>query len=116
MRRLLILLLMLTLSVSNGAAVAAALCEHVDARAHAAALQSSDQGIAAEAHHEETAAAAVDKKAAFGDAAAAQLAGFLQPAEPALNLPAASEMPLRPGEAVRLSHRDTLPLLDPPLA
>lgn len=116
MHRLLILLLMLTLSVSNGSAVAAALCEHVDGKAHAAALLSSDTSVAAQAHHEETAAAAAEKKAAFADAAAAQLAGFVQPTEPALSMPAASEMTLRPGDAVRLSHRETRPLLTPPLA
>jgi hypothetical protein len=116
MRRLLLLLLMLTLSVTNGTAVAAAKCVHVDAEAHAAALLSSDLEIAAEAHGEEAAAATADKKAALADAAAVQLAGFLRPAGPALRTPDANEIPLRPGEAARLPHRATRPLLDPPLA
>jgi hypothetical protein len=115
MRRLLLLLLMLTLSVTNGAAVAAAVCEHRDARAHQAALASSDLEIAADAHHEEAAAAAAEKKAGLADAAAVQLAGFLQPAEPAFAVPAAVAMTLRPGDAARLSHRTTRPLLTPPL-
>lgn len=116
MRRLLALLLMLSLAVTNGAAVAAAACEHVDAGAHAAALLDSDLGIAAGAHHEEAAAAAADRKAALADAAAGQLAGFLRPADPVLPVPFAAAMPLRPGDGLRLSHRDTEPLLNPPLA
>jgi hypothetical protein len=117
MARLLTLLMMLVLAIANGPAVAAAICEHRDARSHAAAAASADAGVSAEAIGEETAAKAAGGDGALGDAASTLLAGYLLPAQP-------SPLPFRtieasagsPGEAAVLVGRSVPPLLEPPLA
>jgi hypothetical protein len=117
MARLLTLLMMLVLAIANGPAVAAAICEHRDARSHAAAAASADAGVSAEALGEEAAAKAAAGDAALGDAASTLLAGFLLPVQPS-SLPfravEASTMGL--GPAAVLTGRSVPPLLEPPLA
>ncbi len=115
--KLLSLLMMLALVFTNGAAVATAMCEHVDAQAHAYALQSTDAGIAATALNEEAAAAATAKKANLADAAAVQLAGYLLPSDPALPSPRSLD-PAKAAEAEpgKLASLSISPLLEPPLA
>lgn len=117
MTRLTSLLLMIALVITNGPAIASALCRHADAAAHAAALQSDDHGVAASAVEEDRAAAAASKKGMLADAASVQLAGFVTPSEPVLPLPLPTPSPIvravdedsPPGRALR-------PLLEPPLA
>ena len=115
--RLLTLLILFALAVTNGPAVAMAMCQHGDARAHSAARQSSDTGAAAAAMNEEAAAKAASEQASLGDAAGTLLAGYMLPGDP-LPLPkrvveaSVKHMPLlyEPG------GRTVRPLLEPPLA
>lgn len=117
MTRLLTLLLMFALAFTNGPAVASAICDHKDARAHAAALQSADAAIFIAAHGEEAAAKATSEKAALGDAATALMAGYILPPEAG----AFSVPPREPaGRPLRdkpiLDGVSVPPLLEPPLA
>lgn len=115
MSRLMTLLLILALALSNGAAVSAAICQHQDEAAHAAARGSADRGAAAEALVEESAAAAAEKQTA-GEIGGASLAGFI--------LPRTAGLPPRPSvrsvspaaESPHLSGRSLRPLLEPPAA
>jgi len=108
---------MLAFAATNGVAARAALCQHEDARAHIAALESGDAAIAAAAHGEDSADAAADKPGTLTVAAAASLAGLLIPPAPPMPAPA-------PGESVSahladppgLANRAIAPLLQPPLA
>jgi hypothetical protein len=114
--RLFALLLMLALVLTNGAAATSALCQHVDAGAHAVARASPVEEIAAEARGEEMAAAKA-QEGTLTDAAGLQLAGFTMPTALVLDAPIASDLisdrlrddPARYGRAIS-------PLLDPPLA
>lgn len=107
---------MLAFAATNGVAARAALCQHEDARAHIAALTSSDAAIAAAAHGEESADAAADKSGTLVDAAAASLAGLLIPPRTVIPAPALAErQPARPVEAPDLTNRSIAPLLQPPL-
>lgn len=116
MTRLISLFIMLALAVTNSSAVAAAMCQHVDAKAHAYALQSPDRDVAAVALEEEAAAAA-SKKGTLADAAAVQLAGFLLPSGPSISEPRSIESTSRaPTPPARLANRSISPLLEPPLA
>ena len=115
-RVLLALLIIFGLTISNGAGRAAALCQHADARAHAAALNSSDASMAAAASSEDSAAAAVGKDGALATAAAVSVASFILPADPIrfpTQLAGATEPFVR--DAARLSGRSSPPLLEPPL-
>lgn len=117
MARILSLLMMLAFVLTNGAAVASAMCQHVDAEAHAYARQSADTGIASEAMAEETAAAALSKKSALADAAGVHLAGFLQPSAADLPTPATTAALRAPAtEPAKLASMAISPLLEPPLA
>jgi hypothetical protein len=114
--RLLSLLMMLALVMTSGAAVPMAMCQHVDAGAHALALQSSESEVASVALAEESAAAAASKSA-LADAAAVQLAGFLLPADIELPAPPSLSALSRPAvHPAKLASRAISPLLEPPLA
>ena len=117
MVRLVTLLLMLVLAIANGPAVASAICQHQDARAHAAAVQSTDAGVAADALSEETAAKATSVDGALGDAAGTLLAGYMLPPEPVLLPPGFVDATIRsmPDDLGQVS-RSVPPLLEPPLA
>ena len=111
------LLIMVAFLLANGPAVAMAMCQHGDARAHAAALQSSEAGVSVVAQSEETAAKAESKKGSLSDAATTLLAGYILP-------PDSSRLELRLSERVDrymtsasgLGSRSVPPLLEPPLA
>lgn len=115
--RLVNLLLMLLLVVANGPAVATAICQHQDARAHAAAVQSADAGVSAEAVGEETAAKAALFDGALGEAAGTLLAGYMLPSEPVLFAPGLvpSTIGSMPDDPASIG-RSVPPLLEPPLA
>lgn len=117
MRRLLILLFMLAVGLTNAAAAPLALCQHSSAASHVAALESTDASTAAAAHSEEAAAAAAEKQGSLADVAASALSGVLLPG--GMILPSISEataLPWRPAESGQLTGRTVAPLLDPPLA
>jgi hypothetical protein len=117
MARLISLLMMLALVLTNGASVAAAVCQHADGRAHAAAIASADEEAAAEARGEEAAAKAAMRKGTLADAAAVQLAGFMLPPQVSLRAPERSEA-LAHTRADRRApaNRAIRPLLEPPSA
>ena len=117
MTRLASLLLMFALVITNGPAIASAMCRHTDAAAHANALQSHDRGIAAAAAKEDRAAASADRKGTLADAASVQLAGFVRPAEPVLHVPFQPKpLSLRAADDDGPPGRALRPLLEPPLA
>ena len=117
MTRLITLLIMFAFVFANGPAVAMAKCQHGDARAHAAALQSPEVEVSVVAQSEETAAKAVSKKASLTDAAATLLAGYILPTDPT-SFPrrfvdlTKTIMTNAPG----LGSRSVPPLLEPPHA
>ncbi|MDT9597360.1 hypothetical protein [Sphingosinicella rhizophila] len=108
--------MMLVLVVANGPAVAAAICQHQDVRVHAAALQSGDAGVAAEALDEESAAKAASTQGALGDAAATLLAGCMLPHAPELPRPDIGAACTGSADPPVLGSRTVPPLLEPPLA
>ncbi len=117
MARLLTLLMMFALVLTNSAAQAAAVCQHRDAATHAAARDSGDAGVAVGAMIEEAAAAEAEQAGILADAASAQLSGFVLPSDVSLSAPimgarlqaCVCDVDGRPGLAVD-------PLLEPPLA
>ena len=117
MARLLSLLIAFALVFTSGPAVAAAMCQHADAHAHAAARASLNMEVAAEALSEEAAAAKTLQNSTLADAAAVQLAGYVLAAEPVIPAPEASEpMGHYAPEDPALANRASRPLLEPPLA
>lgn len=115
--RFFVFLIALAFIATNGVAARAALCQHVDAQAHAAALESRDALTAAAAHHEAGAEAAAGKTGTLADAAAASLAGLLIPPRPVVPTPVVSKRTALPlANAPGLSSRAIRPLLKPPLA
>lgn len=115
MPRFLVLLLMLALTLGNGAAVAAAICQHHDARAHAAALQSPDKAVAAAAMSEDGAANSAEREGMLADGGGASLLGFLVPAQPALSLRAVERSSPPRVPTPGLAGLSSPPLLKPPL-
>lgn len=117
MTRLLTLLLIFALAFTKGPAVASAICDHKDAREHAAALLSEDAPTFIDAHGEEAAARAASERAALGDAATTLMAGYILP-------PEAGAFAVPPREPAGRPLRDkpilrgvsVPPLLKPPLA
>jgi len=117
MARLVTLLMIITLVVANGSAVAGAVCRHRDAREHAIARQSQDAKVMAVALTEEAAAAVAAKKGAFGSAASLALPAYILPAASLSSVPPAVQ-PVRGAEPepAPLSSRSIRPLLEPPVA
>ncbi|MFN7000527.1 MAG: hypothetical protein ACK4ST_10935, partial [Elioraea tepidiphila] len=114
MPRLLSLLLILALAVTNGPAVAAAMCRHDDGRAHAAARHSADAAVAAAARGEEEAAQAALEKAPLGDAASGLLAGYVLPPDARVPAPRLVRREAREtARAAPLHGRSPPPLLEP---
>jgi hypothetical protein len=116
-RRLLTLLMLLSLVVGQGTSLAASICQHRSLREHIAARQGPDRNAAATALAEEAAASVAGKKGALGGGGVA--------AGPVLTLPpAAFAMPVRVAEPVRvrivdeppLAGTSVRPLLQPPSA
>jgi len=116
-RRVLTFLLLLVLVATNGTAVATVLCQHQDAQAHAAALQSEVASDVAEAAGEETAAKTAGKKAAGADASASLLAAYmLPPSSPSLAPGASDAVAQFAMEGAVPPGRLVEPLLRPPHA
>lgn len=116
-KRVLTLLMMATLTLVNGTALAAAMCVHQDAAAHASALHAGDTGEAAVAHMEEAAGSAASKQGTLADAGSLMLPAFVMPsASDALQAPIREAPPSAyADEDARLS-RNIAPLLEPPAA
>jgi hypothetical protein len=117
MRRFLTLLLVFTLVVANGPAVAGAICHHESLADHVAARTSKDARISGVALSEEAADSVASKKGALADAGAivwvADLSGG-----PQLMVPFCIARPVDP-DTVRvrpLVGRSLAPLLQPPSA
>ena len=114
--RLLTLLMIFAFLIANGPAVAMAMCQHEDARAHAAALQSMETEISVVAQSEEAAAKAASKKGSLSEAATTLLTGYILPSDlspfpPRVVEPAGQHV----ADASRLGSRSVPPLLEPPL-
>ncbi|WP_162806450.1 hypothetical protein [Sphingosinicella terrae] len=116
MRHLLALIIMFALAVTNGPAVAAAICQHGSASAHAEAMHSADLGVAAGAQAEEEHRKAA-KQGSLADGGAALVAGYMLPPDQAV-LPVALSASLSgpAGDPMPLGGRMLRPLLRPPLA
>lgn len=107
-RRVLTVLLMIALTVVSGSSLAAAMCGHKDAQAHAAALRDGD----ADAQLEDSKAFAASKRSMPIDAGAFSLPAFILPAPPVgLDFAAAEPLRVRPRDA-RLPVQ---PSIEPPL-
>lgn len=106
---------MFALTLGNGTAVAAAICQHPDARAHAAALQSSDVAVAAAALSEDRAANSVEKEGMLADGGGVSLLGFVLPPEPELALRTVERASPPLTAVAPLASRSPPPLLEPPL-
>jgi hypothetical protein len=108
--------MMFALAITNGAAVAAAMCEHQNMVAHAVALQSPDEHVSGDAMSEEAAATAASKKGSFGDVAGS-VAGYILPGDTVQLHPLMLRSMRRPmTDAAGLGSRSLRPLLEPPLA
>lgn len=117
MARLLTLLIMFAFVCTNGPAVAMAICEHEDARAHAAALRSSEASVSLLAQSEETAAKTASTQGMLSDAATTLLAGYILPTEAYSFAPRFIDRVSRHAfNPAGLGSRSVPPLLEPPLA
>jgi hypothetical protein len=117
MARLLSLLMILALVMTQGTAMASALCRHQNAQAHMLARQSHDAKIAAVAFGEEEAAATASKKASPSADSSSHWPAEMLPLEPeAPMLRIFEPLRLRPGVYAALASATILPLLKPPSA
>lgn len=115
MVRVLHILLFVAFAVTNAAAAPMAFCQHVDATAHSAALNSDDAATSADAHAED-AAGAVGKGGALAEVAASVAAAVLPATGPALGQADAEPSVWFADRAASMVGRTLTPLLDPPLA
>ena len=115
MRRLLSLLLVFTLVVANGPALAGAICRHGYLAEHVAARISNDSRVAGVALSEEAADSVASKKGALANAAAIAWVADLSPG-PQLMIPTDFTPPADPEMALirPLVGRSLTPLLQPP--
>lgn len=117
MTRLLTVLIMLALALTNGAAVATAMCQHGSLAAHAAARESLDTQVSASAIAEEENAAMASKESLIADGAGVLLAGYtLPPDQTVLPPPVVEPSAQPPMEAAAPVGRSIPPPLKPPLA
>ena len=115
--RLLTLLIMFALAVTNCAGVAGAMCQHEDARAHAEALRSSDRIVSQSAQTEDAASEAASKKRSATDSSGTSLAGYALPPEVFSIAPRLPEPQARhAADSAALRNRALQPMLEPPLA
>jgi len=117
MRRLLTLLMVFTLVIANGSAVAGAFCRHGSFADHDAARTSSDVRVSGAALNEETADSVASKRGALASAAAIAWVADLSPG-PRLTLPfeVAHSVDPETAPARPLVGRSPTPLLQPPSA
>lgn len=117
MARFLTLLMIVTLMVANGSAVAGAICRHQDAREHAIARLSQDARVVADALMEDAAASVASKKGALGSVASLSLPAYILPPATLPAVPLAAEPMRQPErESAPLPSRSIRPLLEPPVA
>jgi hypothetical protein len=117
MRRFLTLLLVFTLVIANGPAVAGAMCRHGSLADHDAARMSTDSRVSGVALSEEAADSVASKKGALANAGAVAWVADLSRG-PQLTIPFGFTHPVDPEMApVRsLVGRSLTPLLQPPSA
>ena len=117
MRRFLSLLMVFTLVIANGPAVAGAICRHGSLAEHVAARTSLDSRVANAALSEETADSVASKKGAIADSGAIAWVADLSPG-PQLMVPFSFTQSVDPQMApVRaLVGRSLAPPLHPPSA
>jgi hypothetical protein len=116
MARLLTFLMILALVMTQGTAMAAALCRHQNAQEHVLARQSKDAETAAVSIREDAASAAAAKKASQSADAGSWPAELLPAELQAVPAPALERLRLRPAEQAALPSATVLPLLKPPSA
>jgi hypothetical protein len=116
-RRLLSLLMIVTLVVGYGSSVSAAICQHRDFRAHAAARASHDGRIASAALGEEAAASVDSKKGAPSDSRSVSgPIDMVAPPDLALPRPMIEGIRRHVTDDPALAGTSVRPLLPPPLA
>lgn len=117
MNRLLTLMLIVLLVATHGSSVAAAICRHQSGGEHVAALQSSDDRIAAVAQGEEAAGKMASRKAPPADSASVSSPSDMLPA-PQLRVPFRASEPVErnPADGPVLAGASVRPLLEPPAA
>jgi hypothetical protein len=117
MARLLSFLMIFVLVTSQGTAMAAAVCRHQDAQAHAVARASADAAVAGVSLREDAAEATASKKGSPTTDAAAAWPAPLLPADAELPpLRTAERLLPRPGRQAPLASLAAPPLLEPPSA
>lgn len=117
MARLLSFLMMLTLAMTQGSSMAAAVCRHQNAQEHILARQSSDVKVAAVSLHEEAAAAVASKKAPQAPGGASHWpAELIPPSTGSFPLRVVERVRLRPSVQAGLPSATVAPLLKPPSA
>jgi len=117
MRRFLTLLLVFTLVVANGPAVAGAICRHGSLADHVAARISNDSRVSGAALSEEAADSVASRKGALANAAAIAWVADLS-SGPQLTIPLGFALSIDPemAPARPLVGRSLTPLLQPPSA
>jgi hypothetical protein len=117
MRRFLTLLLVFTLVIANGPAVAGAICRHGSLADHIAARASNDSRVSGVALNEEAADSVASKKGALANTVAISWVADLS-RSPQLTVPFGFARPVDPEMApVRpLVGQSLTPLLQPPSA
>jgi hypothetical protein len=117
LNRLLTLMMIAILVIAHGSSVAAAACRHQSGAEHAAALQSSDAGVAAVAFDEEAAGKVASKKGAPTDGGSVSWPSDMLPA-PGLRVPFRANEPVEPvwADVAVLIGASLSPLLKPPSA
>ena len=115
-RHMLTLLMMTALTLVSGASIAAAMCSHQNAQAHAAALHDGDEQVADVARQEDAVASTAAKKGVL-DSSAFSVPAFILPSQ--LDAPAfgsAEPLRLRPPDAPERLSAAVRPPLRPPAA
>jgi hypothetical protein len=105
-----------TLVIGHGSSVAAAICRHQDAHAHALARESRDPKIAAVSLAEDAAAAEAAKKSSQPANGSIHWLDLLPAASPGVPARLAEPVRLRPAEQPVLASTSIPPLLEPPSA
>lgn len=109
--------MIVVIAFAHSSSVAASICRHQDAHAHALALQSEDPGIASVSLAEDAAAAAKAKKASQSSNNNIHSPIDLLPAALPAVPPRAIDRPrLRPADQAALASASIRPLLEPPAA
>ena len=117
MTRFLAILMIVVLVFAHGSSVAASVCHHQDAHAHAIARESRDPSVAAVPLAEEAAAAVESKKASQSAGTGMHWPVEMLPAVlPVVPYRVAEPVRLRPADQAALASTSVRPLLEPPSA